>query len=159
MSLAIRPALPTDVDALVGLIYELADYEKLRHECTVTATQLKVALFCPEPKLFAHVATVNDSIVGMAIWFLNFSTWDGVHGIYLEDLYVQPQQRGTGIGKALLATLAAECISNNYTRLQWSVLDWNAPSIAFYKSIGATPQDDWTVYRLSGAALTNLASK
>ena len=109
--------------------------------------------------MYAHVAEFEGTVVGTAVWFLNFSTWDGVHGIYLEDLYVQPQSRGKGHGKALLTELARECVRHGYTRLCWSVLDWNAPSIAFYDSIGALPQDEWTGYRLSGSAMTALAGQ
>ena len=153
----IRRATVDDVPAIVGLICELAEYEKAREECTVTEDQLRTALFGPKPAVYAHVAESDGIVVGTAVWFLNFSTWDGVHGIYLEDLYVQPGARGAGHGKALLAELARECLRNDYTRVCWAVLDWNAPSIAFYDSIGAQPQDEWIGYRLSGAALTTLA--
>lgn len=155
----IRRATADDVGAIVGLIYELAEYEKARHECHVTAAQLHTALFGPSPALYAHVVDVDGAIVGTAVWFLNYSTWDGVHGIYLEDLYVTPGQRGSGHGKALLAALARECVDNNYSRLSWAVLNWNAPSIAFYDSLGAAPQDEWTTYRLSGAELRDLAGQ
>ncbi|NMN96028.1 GNAT family N-acetyltransferase [Antrihabitans stalactiti] len=155
----IRRATPDDVDAMVGLVYELAEYEKLRHECTLTSDQLRTALFGPQPALYAHVVEVEGEIVGIAIWFLNYSTWDGVHGIYLEDLYVTPQRRGAGYGRALLAELARECTRKGYSRLAWSVLDWNAPSIAFYESLGAIAQDEWTTFRLSGGALANLAAR
>jgi L-amino acid N-acyltransferase YncA len=155
----IRRATAADVEAMVGLVYELAEYEKARHECSLTSEQLRTALFGPDPALYAHVVEVDGVIVGTAIWFLNFSTWDGVHGIYLEDLYVTPQQRGTGYGRALLAELARECTRRGYSRLSWSVLDWNAPSIAFYKSLGAIAQDEWTAFRLSGSALANLAAR
>ncbi|MBF6344160.1 GNAT family N-acetyltransferase [Nocardia cyriacigeorgica] len=154
---AIRRALPEDVPALVELVYDLAEYEKARHECTLTAEQLHTALFGPAPALFAHVATLDEQVVGCAIWFLNYSTWDGVHGIYLEDLFVKPQARGTGLGKALIAALAEEAVRNGYSRVSWSVLTWNTPSIDFYESLGADVQDDWVGYRLSGAALTALA--
>ncbi|MBJ8338362.1 GNAT family N-acetyltransferase [Antrihabitans sp. YC3-6] len=154
----IRRATRDDVPAIAELVYELAEYEKARHECTLTVEQLDVALFGPSPALFAHVVEVDETIVGTAVWFLNFSTWDGVHGIYLEDLYVTPQQRGAGHGKALLAALARECTEQGYSRLSWAVLDWNAPSIAFYEALGARPQDEWTTYRLNGEALTRLGS-
>ncbi|TLF75827.1 GNAT family N-acetyltransferase [Nocardia cyriacigeorgica] len=154
---AIRRAVPEDVPALVELVYDLAEYEKARHECTLTAEQLRTALFGPAPALFAHVATLDEQVVGCAIWFLNYSTWDGVHGIYLEDLFVKPQARGTGLGKALIAALAEEAVRNGYSRVSWSVLTWNTPSIEFYESLGADVQDDWVGYRLSGAALTALA--
>lgn len=154
----IRRATAKDVQAIVALIYELAEYEKARDQCHVTHAQLHTALFGPIPALFAHVVEVNGQIVGTAVWFLNFSTWDGVHGIYLEDLYVMPAQRGAGHGKALLAALARECVDNGYSRLSWAVLEWNVPSIAFYESLGARPQDEWTTYRLAGAQLANLAA-
>lgn len=161
----IRRATPDDVAAITGLIYELAEYEKARHECTVVPEQITTALFGPAPAAFAHVVEIpadeaNASvIVGTALWFRNFSTWDGVHGIYLEDLYVTPEHRGAGYGKALLATLADECVSQGYTRLAWSVLNWNTPSIGFYESLGAVAQDEWTTYRLSGEALAALATR
>lgn len=154
---AVRRAVPEDVPALVELVYDLAEYEKARHECTLTAEQLRTALFGPSPALFAHVATVGTKVAGCAIWFLNYSTWDGVHGIYLEDLFVKPQARGTGLGKALIAALAEEAVRNGYSRVSWSVLTWNTPSIEFYESLGAAVQDDWVGYRLSGDALTALA--
>lgn len=154
---AIRRAVPEDVPALVELVYDLAEYEKARHECTLTAEQLHTALFGPAPALFAHVATLDEQVAGCAIWFLNYSTWDGVHGIYLEDLFVKPQARGSGLGKALIAALAEEAVRNGYSRVSWSVLTWNTPSIEFYESLGADVQDDWVGYRLSGAALTALA--
>ncbi|MBF6411783.1 GNAT family N-acetyltransferase [Nocardia cyriacigeorgica] len=154
---AIRRAVPEDVPALVELVYDLAEYEKARHECTLTAEQLHTALFGPAPALFAHVATLDEQVVGCAIWFLNYSTWDGVHGIYLEDLFVKPQARGTGLGKSLIAALAEEAVRNGYSRVSWSVLTWNTPSIDFYESLGADVQDDWVGYRLSGSALTALA--
>ncbi|QBJ98553.1 GNAT family N-acetyltransferase [Rhodococcus sp. ABRD24] len=161
----IRRATPDDVAAITGLIYELAEYEKARHECTVVPDQIETALFGPEPAAFAHVVEVvtpgnrRPVIVGTALWFRNFSTWDGVHGIYLEDLYVTPEHRGSGYGTALLATLAEECIAKGYTRLAWSVLKWNTPSIGFYESLGAVAQDEWTAYRLSGDALAALATQ
>ncbi|MEN3298114.1 GNAT family N-acetyltransferase [Pseudonocardia sp.] len=156
MTNGIRRAEPGDVPAIVGLVEELAEYEKLREECRLTPSQLHTALFGPDPALFAHVAVRDDVVVGCALWFLNFSTWEGVHGIYLEDLYVQPAHRGAGLGKALLAALAALCVERGYARLEWSVLDWNAPSIAFYRAIGAVGMDGWTTYRLTGEPLAEL---
>ncbi|MQY28279.1 GNAT family N-acetyltransferase [Nocardia aurantia] len=155
----IRPATAADVPALVRLVYDLADYEKARDQCALTEEQLRTALFGPAPALFAHVA-VDDSdgtVLGGAIWFLNFSTWDGVHGIYLEDLYVTPAARGRGLGKALLIELARVAVERGYSRVAWSVLDWNTPSIDFYRAIGAQQQEQWLGYRLSGSALTRLA--
>lgn len=154
----IRHATEADVPAIVGLIEDLAEYENAREECRITPEQLRTALFGSSPALFAHVAEADGAVCGTAVWFLNFSTWTGHHGIYLEDLYVKPEQRGTGLGKALLSALAAECVANGYTRLDWAVLDWNTPSIKFYDSIGANPQSDWITYRLQGPALVELAS-
>ena len=155
--MTIRWATRADIPAMVDLVYELAEYERAREQCTLTTDQLEHALFGPAPSVFAHVAEVDRVVVGTAIWFLNFSTWDGVNGIYLEDLYVTPACRSTGLGTRLLAALAAECVSNGYSRLSWAVLDWNEPSIAFYRSLGAVAQDEWTTYRLTGAALRALA--
>ncbi|MBP1163079.1 MULTISPECIES: GNAT family N-acetyltransferase [Rhodococcus] len=155
----IRRATPDDAAAITGLIYDLAEYEKARHECTVTVEQITTALFGENPSAFCHVAEEAGDVIGLALWFRNFSTWDGVHGIYLEDLFVLPERRGAGHGKALLAALAKECADNDYSRLSWSVLNWNAPSIAFYESLGATAQDEWTTYRLSGDALGSLAEQ
>ena len=149
----IRRIDPADVPAVVGLVHELAAYEREPDSCLLTGEQLTAALFGPEPALFGHVAVVGDDVVGCALWFLNFSTWRGVHGLYLEDLYVRPAHRGSGLGRALLATLAGVCTERGYARLEWSVLDWNAPSIAFYRSLGAVPMDGWTTFRLDGAAL------
>jgi ribosomal protein S18 acetylase RimI-like enzyme len=153
----VRRATPADVSALVGLVHDLAEYEKASDECTLTDEQLHAALFGPTPALFAHVVEEEGGlVVGGAIWFLNFSTWEGVHGIYLEDLYVMPETRGKGYGKALLTTLAEEAVANGYSRVDWAVLTWNTPSIDFYKSLGAVGQDEWTGYRLEGAALAAL---
>ncbi|WP_054815156.1 GNAT family N-acetyltransferase [Nocardia arizonensis] len=155
----IRRAAESDVPALVGLVHDLAEYEKAAADCTLTEEQLRTALFGSAPALFAHVVRAESAIVGCAIWFLNFSTWKGVHGIYLEDLYVRPECRGRGYGKALLAALAAEAVDRGYGRVDWSVLTWNAPSIAFYESIGAVHQREWTGYRLTGPALRALAAE
>lgn len=155
----IRRATPADVEIITALVYELADYEKLRDQCTVDAAQIHAALFGPNPSVFAHVAESDGTVVGFALWFLSFSTWDGVNGIYLEDLYVRPAFRGSGLGVALLSALAAECREHGYTRLGWSVLDWNTPSIGFYTSLGAVGQNEWTTFRLSGEALAALAAR
>ena len=158
--IVIRRARPDDVDAVTGLIYGLAEYEKAPDECTVVPEQIHTALFGPNPAAFAHVAETGEGeVVGLALWFLNFSTWDGVHGIYLEDLFVSPEHRGHGYGRALLAALAAECVDHGYSRLSWSVLDWNTPSIGFYRALGAVPQDEWTTFRLTGDALTALGTE
>jgi GNAT superfamily N-acetyltransferase len=153
----VRPIRPDDVPAVVALVRELADYEKALHEARLTEEQLSAALFGDSPALFGHVAEDGGQVVGMALWFLNFSTWRGTHGIYLEDLYVSPAHRGSGLGRELLRTLAAVCVERGYSRLEWSVLDWNAPSIEFYKAAGAVPMDGWTVYRLTDDALTDFA--
>lgn len=150
----IRPATDADVDAIVALVYELAEYEKLVEECHLTADLLRAALFTAAPAVFGYVAVVDGAVVGYTLHFLNFSTWEGVHGIYLEDLYVQPAHRGSGLGKALLRNLAQIAVGRGCARVEWSVLDWNAPSIAFYQAIGAVGMDGWTTFRLSGAALT-----
>ena len=142
---------------ILELIRELAEYEHALDQVTATAEGMSAALFALQPAAFAHVAVAGDEVVGFALWFLNFSTWLGRHGIYLEDLYVTPVMRGRGIGKALLAELAAICVRRGYGRLEWWVLDWNAPAIGFYRSIGAEPMSEWTVQRLSGPALRDLA--
>ncbi|MFC9424883.1 GNAT family N-acetyltransferase [Streptomyces sp. NPDC056987] len=153
----IRTATPADIPVIHAMIRELAEYEKVPHEARATEEQLHEALFGERPAAFAHLAETEDGEpVGFALWFLNFSTWRGVHGIYLEDLYVRPDRRGGGHGKALLAELARICVERGYERLEWSVLDWNEPSIAFYRSLGALPQDEWTVFRLTDAALDAL---
>ncbi|MEU9064519.1 GNAT family N-acetyltransferase [Streptomyces sp. NPDC048430] len=156
----IRVATPEDVPAIHAMVRELAEYEKALDEANATEEQLHEALFGERPAAYAHVAVADDdgAVVGFALWFLNFSTWRGVHGVYLEDLYVRPERRGGGYGKALLAELARICVERGYGRLEWSVLNWNAPSIAFYESLGARPQDEWTVYRLHGGALAELGA-
>jgi GNAT superfamily N-acetyltransferase len=153
----IRRAVEADVPAMVTLVHELAAYEKAPEQCGLTEPRLRASLFGPNPAVFAHVAELDGRVVGIAIWFLNYSTWRGVHGIWLEDLYVTPDLRGRGLGKALLTELAREAVANGYARVEWSVLDWNAPSIAFYRALGAQPQDGWTTYRLTDDALTALA--
>jgi GNAT superfamily N-acetyltransferase len=156
--MSVRPIRPDDVPAVVGLVRELAEYEKAAHEVRLTEQQLHDRLFGEAPALFGHVAIADDGeVAGMALWFLNFSTWRGTHGIYLEDLYVQPARRGTGLGKELLRTLAALCVERGYSRLEWSVLDWNTPSIEFYEKAGAVPMDEWTVFRLTDDALADFA--
>ncbi|MEU5888327.1 GNAT family N-acetyltransferase [Streptomyces sp. NPDC047461] len=157
----IRTATPADIPAVHALIRELADYEKAPDEAKATPEQLHEALFGERPAAYAHIAEddTTGEAVGYALWFLNFSTWRGVHGIYLEDLYVRPEARGGGHGKALLTELARICVERGYERLEWSVLDWNAPSIAFYEALGARPQDEWTVYRLTDEALGALGAR
>jgi GNAT superfamily N-acetyltransferase len=154
----VREIRPDDVPAVVALVRELADYEKAADQALMTEEQLRTALFGESPKVFGHVAEVDGQVVGMAVWFLNFSTWRGTHGVYLEDLYVQPGHRGTGLGRELLRTLAEVCVERGFSRLEWSVLDWNTPSIEFYKAAGAVPMDEWTVFRLTDDALRAFAA-
>jgi GNAT superfamily N-acetyltransferase len=153
----IRRAQPGDEVELAAMIHELAEFERAAHECTVTESQLRAALFGAAPTVHAHVAEVDGEAAAGALWFRNFSTWDGVAGIYLEDLFVRPRFRRRGLARAMLATLARECIDNGYTRLSWAVLDWNADAITLYDSVGGCPQDDWIAYRVSGPALSDLA--
>jgi len=157
MSLEIRRARPDETGLVLSLIRELAEYEKLSHEVDATEAMIGAALFADHPRLFCEIAEWSGEPAGFAVWFINFSTFSGRSGIYLEDLFVRPACRGKGIGKALLARLARECLTNGWSRLQWSVLDWNAPSIEFYKSLGAVLMDEWTVCRVTGPALAALA--
>ena len=161
--MSVRPVAPDDVAAVVDLVRELAGYEKAPHEARMTEEQLSAALFAESPQLFGHVAEADDGVVvGMALWFLTFSTWRGTHGIHLEDLFVSPAHRGTGLGRELLRTLAQECVDRGFARLEWSVLDWNTPSIEFYRAARALPMDGWTVFRLTDSptdpALTRFAA-
>ena len=149
----IRSATPQDVPHIHRLMRELAEYERSLAEVTATEDDLRRALFADQPAIFAHVAEHEGSVAGFALWFLNYSTWLGRHGIYLEDLYVTPAVRGTGLGRALLAELARICVQRGYGRLEWWVLDWNAPARGFYESLGAAAMDEWMVYRLTGPAL------
>ena len=157
MSLNIRRARPGEAGLVLAFIRELAAYEKLSHEVEATEAMIADALFGGDPRLYCAIAEWDGEPAGFAVWFVNFSTFSGRHGIYLEDLYVRPSHRGRGLGKALLVHLAKECVENGWSRLQWAVLDWNAPSIAFYKSLGADLMDDWTLCRVTGPALTRLA--
>jgi GNAT superfamily N-acetyltransferase len=159
MSLNIRPVRPGEAGLVLAFVRELAEYEKLMHECETTEAMIDDALFGAHPRVFCDIAEWDGEPVGNAIWFLNFSTFSGRSGLYLEDLFVRPAFRGKGIGKALMIQLAGKCIDNGWTRLEWSVLDWNAPSIAFYQSIGAQLKDEWTICRVSGDALTRLAER
>jgi GNAT superfamily N-acetyltransferase len=153
----IRPARPGDVPAIYQLIRDLAAYERSLPAVTGTQQDLASALFGPEPAVFAHVVDRDGRVAGFALWYVSYSTWQGRHGIYLEDVYVERDQRGRGYGRRLLAELAALCVERGYGRLEWSVLDWNAPALGFYASLGATAMDDWTVHRLTGHALQALA--
>lgn len=159
----VRPALPADVPALHALVRALATYEREPDAVEATPDDLAAALFAPDPRVHCHVAEVTDDggapvLAGLAIWFVSFSTWRGRHGIWLEDLFVDPAHRGAGLGRRLLATLAAECTANGWTRLEWAVLDWNAPAQGFYRAIGAAPQDEWTTWRLDGDGLRALGA-
>jgi GNAT superfamily N-acetyltransferase len=157
VTVRIRRAVPTDVAAITAMIHGLADFERAPEQCTVIETQVRAALFTEPTTLHAHVAEVDGEVAAMALWFLNFSTWDGVGGIYLEDLFVQPDFRRLGLARSLLSALARECVDNGYTRLSWAVLDWNTDAIALYESVGGRPQTQWTTYRVSGDELTELA--
>jgi GNAT superfamily N-acetyltransferase len=157
MSLSIHRARPEEAGLIYSLICELAEYEKLSHEVEATQAGIADALFGNNPRLFCEIAEWNGEGVGLAVWFFNFSTFSGRQGIYLEDLFVRPAFRGNGLGKALLSHLARLCVENGWSRLQWSVLDWNTPSIEFYKSLGAVMMDEWTLCRVSGPALAQLA--
>jgi GNAT superfamily N-acetyltransferase len=155
--MTIRRAAPADAAAITGMIHELAEFERAAEHCTVTEKQIAAALFGPAPTVYGHVAEVEGEIAAMALWFHNFSTWDGVAGIYLEDLFVRPGFRRRGLARALLATLAAECVDNGYTRLSWAVLNCNADALTLYDGVGGEPQREWTTYRLSGPRLAELA--
>ncbi len=155
----IRAATPDDIEAIVGMVYDLARYEREEESCHLTAELLTAALFGPRPTAFALLAEQDGAAAGFALYFLNFSTWEGVPGIYLEDLYVRPEGRGSGLGRALLGRLADIAIERGYARVEWSVLDWNTPSIEFYGSRGALPQSEWTTFRLDGEALDRLAGE
>jgi GNAT superfamily N-acetyltransferase len=154
----IRPAKKEEVGIVLQLIHDLALYEKAPNEVEATERELLETIFSSDPKVFCDLVEVDGEIVGMAIWFLNYSTWQGKHGIYLEDLFIKPEYRGRGYGKALLRHLAKICDERGYGRFQWWVLDWNSPAIEFYRSLGAVAMDEWTVYRVSGRALKDLGN-
>ncbi|SHN32464.1 GNAT family N-acetyltransferase [Cryptosporangium aurantiacum] len=159
MSWRVREATPDDVADIVAMVHELAAYEKAPDECTLTVPQLETALFGPSPALFGHVVSRadDDAVVGFAVWFLNYSTWRGVHGIYLEDLYVRPEARRGGAGRALLSRLAQICVERRYARLEWWVLDWNTPARDAYAAMGANALTEWIPYRVDGQDLLRLA--
>jgi GNAT superfamily N-acetyltransferase len=159
MSVEIRRARPGEAGLVLSFVRELADYEKLLGAFEATEADIDAALFCDNPRLFCEIAEWQREPVGFAVWFFNFSTFSGRSGIFLEDLFVRPSHRGKGIGKAMLVHLAQQCVANGWSRLQWAVLDWNTPSIEFYKSLGAVLMDEWTVCRLSGPALSALAER
>lgn len=150
----VRPATPTDCEAMVQFVKDLAVYEKEPVEIVrLTSETLREQLFGENPAIFAFIAEAYDEPVGFALWFLNYSTWEGAHGIYLEDLYVRPESRGLGAGKALLRELARTAVARGYKRVEWSVLKWNTPSIEFYRSHGSFPMEEWDTFRLAGKAL------
>lgn len=155
----IRPATVDDVPALIGLVRELAEYEREPESAVATEDDFRLALFPPtgEPKVYADVAEIDGEVVGMAIWFYTFSTWTGRHGIWLEDLFVQPAHRGRGLGRALLVGLAKRCVAEGLPRLEWTVLDWNEPALGFYRSLGAVGMDEWTTQRVAGETMIRLA--
>ncbi|MFP5335558.1 MAG: N-acetyltransferase family protein [Actinomycetes bacterium] len=158
----VRPAEPADVHAIDGLVRELAVYEKEPDAVEAVPDDFAAALFGPDPRVHCHVAEVDlpdgPQVVGLALWYVTFSTWRGRHGIWLEDLFVRPERRGLGLGRALLSALAAECTARGWARLEWWVLDWNSPAHGFYASLGAVPQDEWTVWRLDGESLASLGT-
>lgn len=159
MTVAIRAARPQDAGLIYLLVCELADYERLSGEVDATEGQIAAALFGKEPRLFCDIAEWNGVAAGFALWFLNFSSFRGRHGLYLEDLFVRPDFRGKGVGKTLMRHLARRCVEQKLGRFEWTVLDWNEPSIAFYRSIGADVLNDWRVCRMSGDALLEFAGK
>lgn len=154
----IRPAVAADVPVVLELVRELALYEREPDAVQATEPMLHEALFGASPVATCHVAEINGGVVGFALWYVTFSTWTGRPGLWLEDLFVRPSARGTGLGKALLTELAGVCVDRGYTRFEWWVLDWNTPAHGFYRSIGARPEDDWTVWRTDGDRLTALAA-
>ncbi len=154
--LTIRPATPDDAATILGFIRALAEYEKLLHEVEANEADLTRDLFGPDPKVFCEIAEWDGRPIGFTLWFYTYSTFQGRHGIWLEDLYVDPEMRGKGIGKALLVNLARRCVNEGLGRFEWWVLDWNGPSIEFYKSQGGIMQDEWTKVRVEGEALREL---
>lgn len=158
MGLTVRPAQPPDAALIYAFIRELAEYEKLLGQVEATEAGIAALLFGPSPRAYCDIAELDGEAAGFAFWFYNVSTFAGRHGVWLEDLYVRPAARGHGAGKALLQTLARRCVAEGLARLEWAVLDWNAPAIGFYDSIGAAALDEWTIRRLSGEALRRLAT-
>jgi GNAT superfamily N-acetyltransferase len=158
MSVTVRVATLADAPLILSFIRELADYERLLHEVEATEADIRRDLFGENPRSFCEIAEHDGQPVGFALWFYNYSTFRGRAGIYLEDLFVRPEARGVGAGKALLAKLARRCVDAELGRLEWAVLNWNTPSIEFYDSLGASKKDDWTVRRLDGEALERLAA-
>jgi GNAT superfamily N-acetyltransferase len=157
MSVQVRTARVEDVAVILGFIRELAEYERLSDQVSASEADIEAALFSPAPRAFCDIAEVDGEAVGLALWFYNFSTFVGRCGLYLEDLYVRPSARGCGAGKALLRRLARRCVEEKLGRMEWAVLDWNAPAIGFYDSLGASSLEDWRIRRLTGEALAALA--
>ena len=155
----IRRARPGDETEIVAMIGELAEFERAADECTVTESQISTALFGDDPAGFCHIAEVDGQAAAIALWFRNFSTWDGVAGVYLEDLFVRPAFRRRGLARLMLATLARECVANGYSRLSWAVLDWNVNAIALYDAVGGKQMSEWITYRVSGPELSALADE
>jgi GNAT superfamily N-acetyltransferase len=154
----IRAATPTDVPAILELIHALAVYEREPDAVRATEADLHEALFGADPSAGCQVAEADGEVVGFALWYRTFSTWQGKPGLWLEDLFVQPDHRGSGLGRDLLVSLAQICVERGWTRFEWWVLDWNEPAQGFYRSLGARPEDEWTVWRVDGDALTRLAN-
>ncbi len=150
---------PDDVPAVVAFVHELAEYEREPESCLLTEAQLRTAVFGERPAVFGHVAVVDGSVAATALWFVTFSTWTGVHGMHLEDLYVSPSHRRLGLARALLARLATVCLERGWARLEWAVLDWNTPALDFYATLASSPMDGWTTHRLDGPALDDLAAR
>jgi GNAT superfamily N-acetyltransferase len=157
VTITVRSAAPADAPLIHALIHELADYERLAQEAKASEADVRAILFGPDPRAFCDIVELDGTAVGFALWFYNVSTFEGRHGIYLEDLFVRPAARGRGAGLALLRGLARRCRAGGLARLEWSVLDWNAPGIAFYDRLGATTEAEWLKRRLSGEALARLA--
>ena len=157
MTELIRRVEPGDEVELTAMIHELAAFERAADDCSVTESQLRTALFEEPVTVYGHIVEVDGAAAAGALWFRNFSTWDGVAGIYLEDLFVRPEFRRRGLARKILATLARECVQNGYTRLSWAVLDWNVNAIALYDAVGGAQQNEWITYRVSGPELSALA--
>jgi GNAT superfamily N-acetyltransferase len=159
----VRSARPTDVPRIDALVRELAEYERELEAVKATPEDFGAAFFNPHPRVFCHVVEVDrpdgPTVVGLAIWYVTFSTWRGRHGLWLEDLFVQPDYRRLGAGRALLTELARICSDRGYARMEWSVLDWNEPAHRFYRGLGAAPQDDWTVWRVTDEPLKTLGTR
>ena len=156
-NISIRAAQPADTQQILAFIQALADYEREPDAVEATASHIEATLFCDNPRAFCVIAELDGKPAGFAIYFYNYSTWLGKHGLYLEDLFVHPELRGGGVGLALLKHLAVKAVDEGCGRFEWSVLDWNQPAIDFYTAAGAVAMDEWTVYRLSGDALTEFA--